>query len=405
MNSLRDKNIILGVTGSIAAYKAAELVRLLKNAGAQVRVVLTQGGAAFINELTFQALSGQPVHTHLLDANSEAAMDHISLAKWADFVLIAPASAHCMARLAHGFADDLLTTLCLATTAPIALAPAMNQAMWHHPLTQKNCALLAEANMTLWGPDSGSQACGDQGLGRLLAPETIIEYLQAVFATVQIPCLTGKKVVITAGPTQEAVDPIRYFSNRSSGKMGYALAQAAQQAGAQVTLISGPVKLSPLPQVTTVSVTTAQDMLHACQTTVATGCDVFIATAAVADYRPTQTADHKIKKANKPWTLTLEATPDILAEISAGIPRPFCVGFAAETQALETYAQEKLQRKKLDCIVANDVSRKDIGFDSDENAVTIYTLQGKTIALAQAKKSIIAAQLIQWIAEQIRNPT
>ncbi len=404
MASLAGKKIVLGVTGSIAAYKAAELVRLLKEAGAEIRVVLTEGGAAFVSPLTFQAVSGQAVHTHLLDATSEAAMDHISLAKWADFVLVAPASANFIARLAQGFADDLLTTLCLATSAPIAVAPAMNQAMWRNALTQRNCEGLREANIELWGPAVGSQACGDQGPGRLLEPTEIVARLNSVFtASLLIGKLAGKTVVITAGPTQEAIDPVRYLSNRSSGKMGYALAQAAQQAGAHVTLISGPVALTAPANITVIQVASAQQMLEACQTACA-DCDLFIAAAAVADYRITHIATEKLKKTNTPLTLTLEPTIDILATVARQQPKPFCVGFAAETQQVENHAQEKLNRKQLDMIVANDVSDSSIGFNVDDNAVTIYSAStGNKMLLPKTTKIKIAAQLIAIIAEQMHS--
>lgn len=404
MGSLSGKKILLGVTGSIAAYKAAELVRLLKDAGADVRVVLTEGGAAFVSPLTFQAVSGQPVHTHLLDATSEAAMDHISLAKWADFILVAPASANFIARLAQGFADDLLTTLCLASSAPIALAPAMNQAMWKNSLTQRNCELLRTANIQLWGPGVGSQACGDQGPGRLLEPADIVAQLTTAFThSSAVKTLAGKSIVITAGPTQEAIDPVRYLTNRSSGKMGYALAQAAQQAGAQVTLISGPVALPAPANITMIQVASAQQMLEACQTACAS-CDIFIAAAAVADYRVAHAATEKLKKANASLMLTLEPTIDILATIAQQQPKPFCVGFAAETQQVEKHAQEKLKRKQLDLIIANDVSDTSIGFNSDNNAVTIYSAKTNSkIILSKTAKIKIAEQLIAIIAEQMHS--
>lgn len=404
MTSFTGKKIILGVTGSIAAYKAVELVRLLKETGAEVRVVLTQGGAAFISPLTFQAISGQAVHTHLLDATSEAAMDHISLAKWADFILVAPASANFIARLAQGFADDLLTTLCLATSAPIALAPAMNQAMWRNPLTQKNCEQLKAAKINLWGPAIGSQACGDQGPGRLLEPTEILSHLSTVFlmSPFSKKILAGKSIVITAGPTREAIDPVRYLSNHSSGKMGYALAQAAQAAGASVTLISGPTTLTAPQEVTLISVISAQEMLTACEIACA-HCDIFIAAAAVADYRISEIAPEKMKKTNTSLTLTLEPTKDILAHIAHQKLKPFCVGFAAETQQLEKYAKEKLQRKQLDLIVANDVSNSAIGFNAEDNAVTVYSAQGNKIILAQTAKIKIAEQLIAIIAEQMHS--
>ncbi|MAX56704.1 MAG: bifunctional phosphopantothenoylcysteine decarboxylase/phosphopantothenate--cysteine ligase CoaBC [Alcanivoracaceae bacterium] len=394
MQRLVNKRILLGVTGGIAAYKAADLVRRLQDAGAQVRVVMTQGACEFITPLTMQALSGHPVHTTLLDPAAEAAMGHIELARWADLVLIAPASANFMARLAHGHGNDLLSTLCLATGAPIAIAPAMNQQMWADTSTQKNLLILQEKGIHVFGPGSGSQACGDVGAGRMLEPLEIIQQAAEVF---DYSLLTGKHVVITAGPTREAIDPVRYITNKSSGKMGFALAEAAAEAGARVTLIAGPVNLPTPNRVDRIDVVRAVDMYETCMKVVETGCDVFIATAAVADYRPTVTADHKIKKSTEEIHLTLVKNPDIVASVAEHDQRPFTVGFAAETQDVMAYAQGKLVNKKLDMIATNDVSGSNVGFNSDNNALTVIWPGGHKV-LPLASKTQIAKQLIELIA-------
>jgi phosphopantothenoylcysteine decarboxylase / phosphopantothenate---cysteine ligase len=394
MHRLVNKRILLGVTGGIAAYKAADLVRRLQDVGAQVRVVMTQGACEFITPLTMQALSGHPVHTTLLDPTAEAAMGHIELARWADLVLIAPASANFMARLAHGHGNDLLATLCLATGAPIAIAPAMNQQMWADTSTQKNLLILQEKGIKVFGPGSGSQACGEVGSGRMLEPMEIIQHAAEVF---DYQLLTGKHVVITAGPTREAIDPVRYITNKSSGKMGFALAEAAAEAGAKVTLIAGPVNLPTPSRVDRVDVNRAVDMFDACMKTVEEGCDVFIATAAVADYRPTVTADHKIKKSTEEIHLTLVKNPDIVASVAEHDKRPFTVGFAAETRDVVAYAQAKLVNKKLDMIATNDVSGSNVGFNSDNNALTVIWPGGHKV-LPLASKAQIAKQLIELIA-------
>ncbi|HBC17635.1 MAG TPA: bifunctional phosphopantothenoylcysteine decarboxylase/phosphopantothenate--cysteine ligase CoaBC [Alcanivorax sp.] len=394
MHRLVNKRILLGVTGGIAAYKAADLVRRLQDVGAQVRVVMTQGACEFITPLTMQALSGHPVHTTLLDPNAEAAMGHIELARWADLVLIAPASANFMARLAHGHGNDLLATLCLATGAPIAIAPAMNQQMWADTSTQKNLLILQEKGIKVFGPGSGSQACGEIGAGRMLEPLEILQHAAEVF---DYQLLTGKHVVITAGPTREAIDPVRYITNKSSGKMGFALAEAAAEAGARVTLIAGPVNLPTPSRVDRVDVSRAVDMFDACMKTVDEGCDVFIATAAVADYRPTVTADHKIKKSTEEIHLTLVKNPDIVASVAEHDKRPFTVGFAAETRDVVAYAQAKLVNKKLDMIATNDVSGSNVGFNSDNNALTVIWPGGHKV-LPLASKAQIAKQLIELIA-------
>ncbi|UHQ53902.1 bifunctional phosphopantothenoylcysteine decarboxylase/phosphopantothenate--cysteine ligase CoaBC [Microbulbifer sp. YPW16] len=397
MSSLADKRILLGVGGGIAAYKSADLVRRLLERGADVRVVMTAGAREFVQPLTFQALSGNPVHTDLLDPAAEAAMGHIELAKWAQLVLVAPASANIMARLAAGMADDLLTTLCLATEAPLALAPAMNQAMWRHPATAANAATLSQRGATLLGPDAGSQACGDVGPGRMLEPLALAEEVEKLFAPAQ--SLSGKRVAITAGPTREALDPVRFLSNHSSGKMGFALAAAAQRAGAQVTLIAGPVSQPTPAGVKRIDVVSAEEM-HEAAERAADLCDLFIGAAAVADFRPAEVAGQKIKKKDNSDTdsLALVKNPDIVAAIAARTSqRPFTVGFAAETEKVEEHARGKLQRKKLDLIIANDVSAADSGFNSDRNAVTVIDSDGAT-RLPSALKTQLADQLIGIIA-------
>jgi len=389
----------LGITGGIAAYKSAELVRLLKKAGHEVRVVMTRGAEAFVAPLTYQALSGEPVRTSLLDPEAEAGMGHIELAKWADQVVVAPASADFMARLAHGLADDLLTTVCCATEAPIALAPAMNQAMWKNFRTQRNLALLMEdPQITLWGPGQGEQACGDTGPGRMLEPERLARLVNGEGVAETTGPLSGKRLVVTAGPTREPIDPGRYISNHSSGKMGYALASAAVAAGAEVVLISGPVSLAVPAGVDLRPVSTAQEMLEAASKAVDEGCDIFIATAAVADYRPEVSASEKIKKTNDNMSLSLVRNPDTLATIAARADAPFTVGFAAETTDVARYATDKMQRKKLNMIVANDVSVPGLGFSSDRNAVTVFWPEGSESIGPESKQSI-AARLVALIAD------
>ena len=395
MAHLFNRNVVLGVSGGIAAYKSAELIRQLKELGADVRVIMTRGAQEFITPLTLQALSGHPVHTDLLDAEAELGMGHIELARWADLLLIAPATADLIARLAGGRADDLLTTVTLATAAHKLIAPAMNQQMWRDPATAANIATLQDRGMSLVGPASGEQACGDVGPGRMEQPANIALAAAGLFAS---GALAGRRVMITAGPTREALDPVRYLSNHSSGKMGYALARAAVDAGAQVTLVSGPVQLPTPDHVTRVDVVSAADMLEACMARV-DDCDLFIACAAVADYRPVRVAAQKIKKDAAGITLELERNADILATVSAHAQAPFTVGFAAETQEVERYARDKLERKHLDMIVANDVSDTAIGFNSDHNAVTVLWQSGSQ-ALAQASKASIARELISLIAQR-----
>lgn len=405
---MAQSRILLGVTGGIAAYKSAELVRLLTRAGHQVRVVMTRGAEAFVTPMTFQALSGHPVRTSLLDPEAEAGMGHIELARWADLVVVAPASADFLARLAAGMADDLLTTVCCATDAPICVAPAMNQAMWRNHRTQRVVGLLQQdPQLHLWGPDEGAQACGDVGPGRMLEPEALAaevgRYLSGTGdSMVRYPAAVGRlqgvRVVITAGPTREPLDPVRYITNHSSGKMGYALAEAARDAGADVTLVSGPVTLPPPEGVTVVPVVTAEDMLAASVAAVSAGADIFVGTAAVADYRPAQCASQKIKKTGEEMSLKLVRNPDTLATVAALPEAPFTVGFAAETTDLEHYARDKMRRKKLAMIVANDVSVPGIGFNSDQNAVTVFWSDGHK-ELGPLPKARLATDLIALIAE------
>ena len=395
MNNLVNKRILLGITGGIAAYKSADLVRRLREQGAEVRVVMTAAACEFITPLTMQALSGNPVHTQLLDPDVESAMGHIALARWADVILIAPASANCLAKLAHGQADDLLSTLCLAAASvPIMLAPAMNQQMWLHPATRANAELLQSRGVQLLGPHSGSQACGDFGPGRLMEPGEIIRVLNGSFQT---GLLHEKHIVITAGPTQEAIDPVRYISNRSSGRMGYAVARAAIEAGALVTLVSGPTHIVPPEHASLLQVNSAQEMYDAVMASL-NGVDIFIATAAVADYRCEQIALQKMKKQDTGITIRLEKNPDILAAVSSHAPEIFTVGFAAETEDLVEKARKKLQDKMLDLIAANQVG-EGLGFDREENRLHVLWNQGETI-LELAPKEKLARQFIGIVASR-----
>jgi phosphopantothenoylcysteine decarboxylase/phosphopantothenate--cysteine ligase len=391
------KRILLGVSGGIAAYKSAELVRLLRKQGAEVRVAMTRAAVQFVTPLTFQALSGNPVHTDLLDAESESAMDHISLARWADRIVIAPATANLLAKLSHGLADDLLTTLYLAAMCPVYLAPAMNQAMWSKPVTQENLALLARHGVRLIGPAQGEQACGETGFGRMAEPQDICA---ALLAEPEDRLLLGLKVLISAGPTREPLDPVRYLTNRSSGRMGYALAEAARDAGARVTLVSGPVQLPPPAEVDFVRVETAAEMYEAVIAR-ALAADVYIGAAAVADYTPAETQPEKIKKQGDQAMLVLRKTRDILAEVaSLRNNRPFTVGFAAETADLEAYALDKLVRKNLDMIAANWVGQAQGGFDSEQNALEVFWKGGRR-SLAMTGKKHLGEQLISLIAERL----
>ena len=399
MERLQNKRILLGVTGSIAAYKAGEIVRRLRDAGAEVRVVMTEGATSFVTPLTFQALSGNPVHQELLDARAEAGMGHIELSRWADAILIAPASADFIARLRQGRAADLLTAICLASQVPLALAPAMNVNMWEDEATQDNVKMLQKRGMVMLGPEQGEQACGDVGSGRMLEPVTMVQQLAEIFSS---GSLAGKTVMITAGPTQEAIDPVRYISNHSSGKMGFALAQAAAEAGANVVLVAGPVKLATPHHVERVDVVSAQDMYEAVIQQL-DAVDIFIGTAAVADYRPRDVATDKVKKDSEAMTIELERTADILSSVKQQKPAAFCVGFAAETQDLEHYARGKLDNKGIEMVAANWVGHAaentQGAFDSDVNALKVFTRDGE-IELPVTTKSRLARELINLIVPQ-----
>ena len=396
VEGLTGARVLLGVSGGIAAYKAAELVRRLGDAGAEVRVVLTANAARFVTALTFQALSGNPVRSSLWDQAAEAAMGHIELARWSDEVLIAPASADCIARLAHGHADDLLTTICLASTGPLSIAPAMNQHMWAHAATQANLALLRERGVRVFGPGAGSQACGDVGSGRLLEADALVAELIAARGP---RTLAGRRFLVSAGPTFEDIDPVRFIGNRSSGRMGFAIAEAAAQKGAAVTLIAGPVALATPVGVTRVDVRSAREMRDAVLAQ-ATRNDVFVAAAAVGDFRPQIVALQKLKKTDGALELSLVQNPDILAEVAALPQRPFLVGFAAETENVEAYARGKLERKRLDLIAANQVGSR-LGFEQDDNALLLLWPGGGREQLARADKRDLARQLVARIGERL----
>ena len=434
MQPLQGHRILLGITGGIAAYKSAWLARRLIEAGGDVRTVMTAGAQAFITPMTLQALTGNPVHTELLDADAEAAMGHIELARWADTILIAPASANTLARLSHGLADDLLGTVCLASAAQLLLAPAMNQQMWAHPATSANCRLLVSRGAVLLGPDEGLQACGDTGAGRMLEPEEIrdrlIRHLETTRQSVPaLPAtltraldpartaspaanqplsrhgsgasLDGLRIVITAGPTREPIDPVRYISNHSSGKMGFALAAVAAERGAQVTLVAGPVSLETPPGVQRQDVDSAREMQAAVMTLIE-ATDVFISVAAVADYRVADVAAQKIKKNDDSMALQLVRNPDILASVANHAERPFCVGFAAETEHIETHARAKLERKKLDLIAANHVGQPDNPvFGSDTNELDVYWGDAGHHAIAAGSKVDVAGDLLDVVAGQL----
>ncbi|MDJ0834190.1 MAG: bifunctional phosphopantothenoylcysteine decarboxylase/phosphopantothenate--cysteine ligase CoaBC [Gammaproteobacteria bacterium] len=397
MPDLDNKKILLGITGGIAAYKAAEYCRLLIKQGARVRVVMTPAAKEFIQPLTFQALTGEPVLSELFDADAANAMDHIELARWADLIVVAPASADSIAKLADGYADNLLLTIVLAASCPVAVAPAMNQHMWSNQATQDNIQRLRQHALLVWGPAAGEQACGDVGEGRMLEPQQLADMSVALFRPGP---LTGRKLMITAGPTREAIDPVRFLSNRSSGKMGYALAAAARDAGAEVTLVSGPVCLNVPDSVTLLSCESAGDMLQQVTQNI-TGQDIFIACAAVADYRVAAVAKEKIKKTAEQMTLQLVKTPDILASVSLSDNKPFCVGFAAETSELEQYARHKLAHKKLDMIAANRVDDPASGFEVDDNALAVFW-QGGSQQLPRQPKTDLARELIAIIARVYR---
>jgi phosphopantothenoylcysteine decarboxylase/phosphopantothenate--cysteine ligase len=390
-----NKHILVGVSGGIAAYKAAELVRLLRKQGAEVRVVMTESATQFVSPLTFQALSGHSVHSELLNTETENAMSHISLARWADVFAIAPASANTLAKCSHGLADNLLSTLYLAVECPVYIAPAMNQAMWHKPVTQENIAKLKTHGVNIIGPEQGEQACGETGVGRMAEPVAICEQL---LAKPMAQCLQGLRVLISAGPTCEPLDPVRYITNRSSGKMGYALANAAVKAGATVTLVSGPVALIVPKSVERYRVETAAEMFDAVMAK-ASDCDIYIGAAAVADYTPVTVQAQKIKKHAQQSSIILQKTQDILATVASLDKRPFTVGFAAETDNLESYAQQKLHEKNLDMIAANWVGREQGGFDSEQNALQVFWHTGQT-TLAMMDKTQLAEQFILLCAER-----
>jgi phosphopantothenoylcysteine decarboxylase/phosphopantothenate--cysteine ligase len=391
--------IILGVTGGIAAYKTPELVRRLRDRGAMVQVVMTRAAHEFTTETALQAVSGRPVRTDLWDGQAEAAMGHIDLARWADRVLVAPATAEFMARLAGGFASDLLSTLCLATTAPISLAPAMNHVMWANDAVQANRRLLESRGVQLLGPDVGDQACGETGPGRMLQPDAIARIVvgPVIVTETAITSLRGKTVMVTAGPTVEAIDPVRFISNRSSGKMGYALASAAADAGANVLLLSGPVGLQAPNGVQCIRVESAEELQAAVHRHIGS-VDIFIGAAAVSDYRPAKTEPNKIKRVRTELRIDLVRSPDILATVADLPDRPFTVGFAAETEKLREHALQKLEQKRLDMIIANQVGHG-LGFDRDDNAVDVYWKNGnKSFPLSD--KAVLAAGLIELIAER-----
>lgn len=394
MQSLRGRRVLLGITAGIAAYKAAELARLLVKEGAEVQVVMTSAAERFIGPMTLQAISGRPVRDTLFDPVHEAAMGHIELARWAEFILVAPATADFLAQIATGMARELLGTLCLASRAPLLVAPAMNQAMWLHPATQANVALIAARGVVVLGPGEGEQACGDSGPGRMLEPEAIVAALRERPGGGR---LDGRRVVLTAGPTREPLDPVRFLGNRSSGRMGFALASALAGQGAEVVLVSGPVALATPTGVERIDVVSAQEMREAVLAALP-GTAIFVACAAVADFRPAVVAQQKIKKTAETLTLELIRNPDILAEVSALSDRPFCVGFAAETHDLAAYAEAKLKAKGLDMIAANRVSASQ-GFEVDDNALLVIW-KGGSEALERQPKPQLAAQLVNLIADR-----
>ena len=394
--SLANRHILLGVTGGIAAYKAAELARLFVKAGAEVQVVMTASAMEFIGAMTFQAITGNETRSDLFDTTHEAAMGHIELARWADLVIIAPATANFIALMSQGRAGDLLSTLCLATTAPVAIAPAMNRQMWANPATQSNIRSLEEHGRLVWGPAAGEQACGDIGPGRMLEPTQIFDAASEMFSS---GALTGIKALITAGPTHEAIDPVRFIGNRSSGKMGFAIAQALEEQGAEVTLVAGPSSLPTPPGVIRIDVESALEM-HAAVMKRTGDCDLFVATAAVADYRPERVADSKIKKTAESLDIRLVRNPDILADVAALENGPYTVGFAAETQDVAQYADEKRRKKGIKMIAANEVGGKRGGFNHDENALLVLW-EGGQQELPMTGKLRLARQLVELIIRKI----
>ncbi len=395
------KNVFLGISGGIAAYKTPELVRRLRDRGAEVQVVMTQSAREFVTETSLQAVSGRPIRSNIWDKEAEAAMGHIELARWADIVLIAPATAEMLSRLASGSAPDLLTTVCLATEAELYVAPAMNRVMWANPAVQANRKLLEERGIRILGPGTGSQACGEEGAGRMLEPDDIARQVMSdgpvTLAESETQTLAGKTVMVTAGPTREAIDPVRYITNRSSGKMGYHVAEAARDAGARVILISGPVSLERPEGMDIIDIESAEQLFAAAHDNIG-GVDIFVAAAAVADYQPEERQENKIKKSELHMAIDLVKAPDTLAAISALAERPFCVGFAAETERLREYALGKLANKKLDMIIANKVGTN-LGFDSDENAVEVFWKTGEK-KFPTTSKSALAAELVALISER-----
>jgi phosphopantothenoylcysteine decarboxylase/phosphopantothenate--cysteine ligase len=395
------KNVFLGISGGIAAYKTPELVRRLRERGAEVQVVMTQSAREFVTETSLQAVSGRPIRSNIWDKEAEAAMGHIELARWADVVLIAPATAEMLSRLASGSAPDLLTTVCLATEAELVVAPAMNRVMWAKPAVQANCKLLEERGTRILGPGVGSQACGEEGAGRMLEPDEIARQVMAggpvALASDTRQSLVGKTVMVTAGPTREAIDPVRYITNRSSGKMGYRIAEAARDAGARVILVSGPVNLERPGGMDVIEIESAEQLFAVAHENIG-AVDIFIAAAAVADYRPEQCQENKIKKTESHMSIELVKAPDTLAAISALPGRPFCVGFAAETERVSEYARAKLTRKNLDMIIANKVGAN-LGFDCDENSVEVFWPTGEK-KFPTTSKSALAAELIELISER-----
>ncbi|MCK8102691.1 MULTISPECIES: bifunctional phosphopantothenoylcysteine decarboxylase/phosphopantothenate--cysteine ligase CoaBC [Pseudoalteromonas] len=397
MINLTNKKIVLGISGGIAAYKCAELVRRLKDHGCDVKVVMTESAKHFITPLTMQAVSGEMVSDSLLDPSAEAAMGHIEFAKWADLILVAPATSNIIAKMAAGIADDLLTTLLLATPAKVAIAPAMNQQMYAHPATQANLATLKARNVAIWGPGKGEQACGDVGAGRMLEPHELVSLCTE---PAKPALLAGKTITITAGPTREPLDPVRFISNHSSGKMGYALAQAALSFGAHVNLISGPVTITAPQGVNLINIESAEQLLHE-SLKYASHSDAFIGCAAVADYRAASIATQKMKKQGDELTLSLVKNPDVIAAVANLTQnRPYTVGFAAETQNVANYAKGKLTNKNLDMICANDVSHSDVGFNSERNALTLYW-QNEQLDLPETSKIEIAVKVIEQLAKRL----
>lgn len=392
---ISSKKIIVGVSGGIAAYKSPDLIRRLREQQFEVRAVMTASAREFITPLTLQAVSGFPVHEQLFDLQAEAAMGHIELARFADTIVIAPATADMIARIAHGFANDLLTTLVLASKCPLFIAPSMNQAMWHHSATQENCEILKKRGVIFIGPESGSQACGDIGFGRMSEPDDIATIIHQFFSKKKFP---QKKILITAGPTQEKIDPVRYISNHSSGKMGFALAEAASQLGMAVTLISGPTSLSNSANIKRINIETAQDMQQQV-TALIDQQDIFISAAAVSDYTVENFSPEKIKKSQDTLTIQLKKNPDILAYVANQSKPPFTVGFAAETNHVIEHAKQKLKQKKIDMIIANNVSRNDIGFHQDHNEV-IVLFDDQQIDFQKQTKKVLAQQLMELILEK-----